>query len=344
MKKSSALVKHRWIFFLVTLVLFFALNLFAQDTLLDPSEMPPEEPPYTTNSPRSSKKADPLSEAPASGFEETQMDAMPESVYTEPEVFDPLQNPSDQNQDVEQVRESATYPEPKDIVVRDLIEKKESGVYYYKYERKAGTRRSGHLKIGLMSPPSISTLVGGEYELTYEEMYTSSPVPLFNYEMEWAIFESWPGLRAQGGVGAFFAQGNGRFARDVIDGEGEPTNIAKEKYTFIGVPVSAGLILRLQVGNSWFVPFVNGGANYTGLVETRDDAAKRNLLASPSFYGGGGVMINMTALDREAAFIFDREYSIGNLWLTAEGRIVKSLSQELNVSSNIIFMGVSADY
>lgn len=303
---------------LLIAVLGFLVQAGAQDTLIDPSEAPPQEPPYTNL---------PEEEVP----------------YQEPEVYDPLAG-TPQDQEVEINREEIPVRQPRDVVVKDLIEKKSNGTYFYKYERKATDRRTGHFKAGLMSPPAISALIGGEYQLTFKEMYSSSPVPFFTYEMEWALFDNWPGLRAQAGVGAFFSQGNGRFARDVEDFDGQPTNIAKERYTFFGVPLSAGLVLRLQVGNSWFVPFANGGLNYTGLAETRDDSAKNTFLASPSLYGGGGAMLNLTALDREASFTFDRDYKIRHLWLTAEARVIRSFSKDLDTSASIISMGFAADY
>ena len=55
-------------------------------------------------------------------------------------------------------------------------------------------------------------------------------------------------------------------------------------------------------------------------------------------------MIDLTRFDRETSWIFDREYDISHLWLTAEIRVVKSFSQELDFSSNMIIVGVSADY
>jgi hypothetical protein len=293
------------------------------DTLTDPSEMPPQEPPYT-------KAPNTWEDVP----------------YSEPAVYDPLQDPVVEVSPSEEASQPEEIPVRKveNVVVRDLVEKKSDGTYFYKFEQRATDRKTGHFKAGLMSPPALSALIGGGYKLTFQEMYSSSPIPMFTYEREWALLDSWGGLRFQTGFGAFFTQGRGRFVRDVQDYEGQPTNIAKEKYSFFGFPLSAGLILRMQIQDSWFVPFANGGLNFTGLFEERDDAAKRTLLGSPSVYAGGGAMLNLTSLDRDASFVFDRDYSIRHLWLTAEARLIRSFSKDLDTSATIVSLGVAADY
>lgn len=312
-------------------LLFPAIHVLAQqdDTLYDPAESPPREPPYTM------EEDLPTAELPP-----------PTSTYQEPEVIDPLQEQSEFRPGSAEL-DQIDYTSKKDVFVEGLEAKTSDGTYLYRLDVKSGKRRSGNLRFGIMSPPAISTLIEsdlGAYELTYEEMYSSNSVPIIIYDYEWAPFESWNNLRAQIGIGGFFTQGNGRFATPVTDADGEETFVAREKFTFIGLPASLGVVLRFQIGNSWFVPFVNGGGTYTGLIETRDDGQKTNILGTPSFYGGGGLMLNLSKIDRDTGYIFDRDYSISNLWLNFEGRLVQSFSQELDVSSNIFFIGLVADY
>ena len=133
------------------------------------------------------------------------------------------------------------------------------------------------------------------------------------------------------------ASGKGWFANG-------DTREPKEDYTFFSIPLSAGIIYRFEyTSRQWVVPYLVGGGVYYGLIEYREDG-DYNIVGSPGAYGGGGLMINITAINRDLAFTMDREYGFSNLWLTAEFRVNQSFSEELDVSSDQISIGVGADY
>lgn len=263
---------------------------------------------------------------------ESETPAQPEiPVVSDPEVIVP--------EDAQTERKSAWDRPIEDKVIPDLVQK-ESGVHYYRVKKLSGNRHSTNVKIGFMPPPNITNTIsdskGNETVITYKDVYPEPAIiPVGMYEYEWSPISSWQLLKAQLGAGGFIAQGNGRFAT------GEE---ARERYTFVGIPTFAGVKLRMQFGNAWLVPYAAGGGSYMALMEFRDDGKKRNIVGTPAAYGAGGVMLDMTHFDRETSWIFDREYEISHLWLTAEARFLKTFSKELDFSSNIFLIGVSADY
>jgi hypothetical protein len=89
---------------------------------------------------------------------------------------------------------------------------------------------------------------------------------------------------------------------------------------------------------------VNAGASYYLLGEIRDDGKRPAFLGTPAAYGSGGLMFNITAWDRDIAFTMDREYSISNMWLTAEFKVIESLNKDIELSTNFFNIGISVDY
>jgi hypothetical protein len=155
-------------------------------------------------------------------------------------------------------------------------------------------------------------------------------------------------LKAQFGLNFFTAQGSGRFIVDssgnICDGS-NPDCMAQEKYTFYAFPLDLGLNYRLQFSDhQWVVPFVAAGGTYFALIENRDDSKSFHAVGTPGVYAGGGLMLNISNFNRETAFALNSEYGIANLWLTAEGRYVKSFSNDLDLSSAVVSVGFAADY
>ncbi len=218
-----------------------------------------------------------------------------------------------------------------------------TGNYYYKTEAKTKKEKTMSIRIGSYEAPVITatTAVG---DISFSDIYKESAPTFLLFDYEIIPFESFKQLGLQMGTGFFMTQGSGILqvaptppATGLVE--------AKEQYTFIAIPLNLGLIYRFEyMPRQWFVPYISGGGTYFGLVETRDDGKETKVIGSPAAYGAGGLLLNLTAFDKQTAFIFDREYGISNLWLAAEFRLYQSFSDDLDMSSNVINIGVTVDY
>lgn len=215
-----------------------------------------------------------------------------------------------------------------------------TGRYYYKTEKVSKKNQSTSIRFGTITPPNITANIGG-VDYLFTDIYDTNDIPYLLLDYEWQPFRSFGKLGVVLGMGFFTTSGNGRFANPAVkDGAA-----AKESYTFIGLPISAGGIYRLEFSDrQWFAPFVVGGMSYYVLAEIRDDGKKPKAVGTPAAYGGGGIMFNITAWSREIDFIMDREYGINNMWLTAEFRTIQSLNEDLDVSSDVFNFGIAVDY
>ncbi|MEK6772499.1 MAG: hypothetical protein AABY64_01045 [Bdellovibrionota bacterium] len=212
-----------------------------------------------------------------------------------------------------------------------------TGEYFYKVDVKTKKEKTMSLRIGSYEAPSI-TATTPTGTIGFQDIYKESAPAFFLYDYEWAPFERFRQLGIQVGTGLLFTQGNGILLSSTI-------LEAKEKYTFIAIPLNLGLIFRFEfMSRQWVVPYASGGGTYFGLVETRDDGKDNKVIGSPAAYAAGGLLLNLSAFDKRTAFVFDREYGINNLWLAAEFRVFQSFSEDLDMSSNVINMGVTVDY
>lgn len=214
---------------------------------------------------------------------------------------------------------------------KGLIRIEQDGTYVYKV-KTSPKNKTGTVRFGFMQPPNI---VAADEVTTFSDIYGSSELFTLMLDYEWQPFSKYGKLGLQLGVGLATAQGNGRF----LDG-----SLAEEKYTFIAIPLNAGVVYRLEYfKRQWVAPYVSGGGSFIGLAEMRDDG-KNNFSNVMAAYGGGGLMFNMTALDKQMAFNLDNEYGVGNLWLTAEVRYQQAFSEDLDFSGTIMSLGFSADF
>lgn len=212
-----------------------------------------------------------------------------------------------------------------------------TGKYYYKTEMKTKKEKTMSLRIGTYEAPSI-TATTSTGQISFSDIYPESAPAFLVYDYEWPPFKKFPQLGVQLGVGFFMTQGNGILQTN-------PAQQAKEKYTFIALPMSLGLIYRFEFyPKQWVVPYASGGGTYFGLIETRDDGKDNHFVGSPAAYAAGGLLLNLSIFDRQSSFIFDREYGINNLWLAAEFRLYQSFSDDLDMSSNVINVGITVDY
>ncbi|WP_246845282.1 hypothetical protein [Bdellovibrio sp. NC01] len=221
-----------------------------------------------------------------------------------------------------------------------MIEK--DGSYIYRTREDHKFSQTGTIRVGMMDAPKITSADGAT---NFETMYKGPPVPVVMFDYEWQPFTSFGRLGIQGGLGVIVAQGNGRFACDPAQCGTMNGTEAKEKYTFVAVPLNLGVIYRLEwADRQLFAPYISGGGTYIPVAEFRDDDKSPNAVGTPGVYGAGGLMINLSRIDRETAFTLKNEYGIANLWLTAEYRYLKTFNEELDFSSSIVTLGVGVDY
>ncbi len=318
---------------------FMFANVWAQDDVfleVNPNtpkseapveDLPPNEPPYT-------KTQD---EVEAQQLLNQELPPTDEQVAEEEKPkAQPKVQPVQAETSSDSGRKKIAHPDAKKGLY--LIDQN-TGRYYYKTQKLSSKNQATSIRIGSITRPNITMETGG---IVYDFglIYGDNDLPYLMLDYEWQPFRSFGKLGVVMGIGFFTASGSGRFANPAIE-NGE----AKEQFTFIGLPISAGGIYRLEFSDrQWFAPFVVGGMSYYVLGEIRDDGKAPKVVGTPAGYAGGGVLFNITRWSRDIDFIMDREYGINNMWLAAEFRTVQSLNEDLDVSSDIFNIGISVDY
>lgn len=212
------------------------------------------------------------------------------------------------------------------------------GAYIYKTKESRDYHQTGTVRFAVMDAPQITAADG----TTYKMMYSGDGQPVVMFDYEWQPLTGYGKLGVQAGLGLLYASGQGRFVSSdpVLNGQE-----AKEKYTFLAIPLSLGAIYRLEwLSRQWAAPYVAGGGTYIAVVEFRDDGESPSAVGTPGAYGAAGLMFNVSAVDRETAFTLSSEYGIANLWVSLEYRYLKTFSEDLDFSSNIVSAGISVDY
>ncbi|WP_413291704.1 autotransporter outer membrane beta-barrel domain-containing protein [Bdellovibrio sp. HCB185ZH] len=224
-----------------------------------------------------------------------------------------------------------------------LIRIEKDGTYVYKTKDKGEVKSTGSFRFGAMDAPIIKAADG---VTTFETMYSGPTVPVLAFEYEWQPLKISQNLKVQAGFNLMMANGNGRFAESNPSG-GTPQagDKAREEYTFVAIPLNLGLAYRFQyMDRQVFAPYISGGGSYIPVVEYRDDGKNTNMVGTPAAFGGGGLLINIGAMDRDTAFTLRSEYGVTNLWVTLDYRYLKSFSEDVDFKSNVITAGVSVDY
>lgn len=205
------------------------------------------------------------------------------------------------------------------------------GSYYYAPKKFSKKEQSSTIRVGSIQPPHIDSPGA-----SFSTMYGSGNPTMLLYDYEWQPLQAFGRLGVQAGFGYFSAQGAGRFA----DG-----TAAREHYTFHALPLNLGVIYRLEfMERQWIAPYVAGGASYFALAETRDDDRAPHFVGTPTFYGAGGLMFNISAFDQVTAFTLDSQYGIADMWLTVEARQIQSTNLDLDFTGLMVSVGISADY
>jgi hypothetical protein len=215
------------------------------------------------------------------------------------------------------------------------------GIYIYDTEN-ALKNQSSHIRIGASTNPDITVdiedLNGNVTKVSFEDIYDGASNTTIGYDYEYFFTLTGGKLGAQLGFAAQYAQGRGRL---VID----PSKSSTEKFSFLTLPLYAGAVYRFEYKDKQIVaPYIAGGGVYVGLVEKREDRSKINAIGAPGFYGTGGILINVTAFDREMASDFDSEYGISNLWVNLEFKTVQVSSDVFNYQSSFVQGGLSFDF
>lgn len=214
------------------------------------------------------------------------------------------------------------------------------GSYIYRTKQAESSGQSGAFRVAMMDSPKI---ISADGSTNYETMYEGPQQPIFMFDYEWQPFSGAYGkLGVQAGLGVMYATGNGHFVTDDAAWNGKE---AKEEYTFLAIPLSVGLIYRLEwMHRQWVAPYVAGGATYVPVAEIRDDGATPSMVGTPGVYGAGGMLFNISAIDRETGFTLNNEYGIRNLWVSVDYRYLKTFTEDLDFSSSIIGAGIVVDY
>jgi len=220
------------------------------------------------------------------------------------------------------------------------------GVYLYDVKNEL-KNQSSHIRLGAADNPTITVEVcqvatnnncATITTINFNDIYAGSSKLTLGYDYEYFFTVSAGKLGAQLGFSAQYAQGQGRLKID-------PTIPSVEKFTFLTVPLYLGGVYRFEYKDKQlFAPYVSGGGVYMGLVEKRENSSKITMIGSPGFYGAGGVLFNITAMDREMASAFDNEYGVSNLWINLEFKTVNVSSNAFSYQSNYIQSGLSFDF
>ncbi len=219
------------------------------------------------------------------------------------------------------------------LAAKGLISIRKDGSYVYKTKEDTSHKQSGIFRFAMMDPPKITARDG----TSYQEMYSVGSQTVLFFDYEWQPYQKFGKWGLQGGAGLLWASGKGRFT----DGSGEE---AKESYNFIAIPLNFGVVYRMEWFNrQWLVPYVSGGGTYVGILEVRDDG-KMATGGAPGAYGAGGLMFNISAIDRQTAFTMNSEYGIKNLWVSLDYRYLKTFKENIDFSSHIIGAAVAVDY
>lgn len=306
-------------------------------------EAPPMEPPYTNDSEfdplmsedPSANAAAPISTSEPIKSSNSQQPSQRKAQKAASEEFD-----DDMSADMPPSKTEVNSEAKKGVKMihhpnakKGLVLIQQDGTYVYKVKTKP-TKNTGTVRFGQMQAPRI---VSADGQTDFATMYETSALPMVMFDYAWQPFTNFGKLGAEIGVGLAMTTGKGRFLK-------RPGERAEETYTFVAIPLNAGVNYRFQYArNQWVAPYVAGGLSYIGVAELRDDN-KQNFTGTPAAYGAGGLMFNIGAFDRDVAFNLQNEYGVGGLWLSAEFRYQNAFSEDLDFSGSIVSFGVSAEF
>jgi hypothetical protein len=221
-----------------------------------------------------------------------------------------------------------------------LVRITKDGTYVYSSER-ALKSESSQITFGMANQPTIDLDVqisdGSTRTYHFEDLYTESSGLIIGYDYENFPWIDKGKLGYQIGASAMFANGHGVLVADGSE--------STESFTFITLPVNAGVVYRFEyTDKQWVAPYVAGGGTLLTLLEKREDKPWPKPAGGFGFYGAGGVLINTAVLDSESSFQLDSEYGISNLWVTLEFRVTEVNSEAFSFSNQYVNAGLSFDF
>lgn len=224
------------------------------------------------------------------------------------------------------------YVPKKENYNRGLLYVTSDGSYIYGGEdsEKEG---SASIRFAQMQPLPLENDLG----ITFGDMYGDSPLPLILFDYDWLAFRKFGHWVLSFGTGLLQTSGPGHFVDDLSE--------ANERYTFYMLLNHISFTYRFQYSeHPWMVPYVSLGAVPAVLAERRDDNKRNKSKFIPAAQGTGGVRLNIGRLDSYGAASLDSEYGINNMWLDVEFRRVQSFDEKIDISSNLINMGLGFDF
>jgi hypothetical protein len=149
-------------------------------------------------------------------------------------------------------------------------------------------------------------------------------------------------LSFKAGAGIAYARGNGQFVGENSVNEGQ---ISSEKYTFMMIPISAGVVYKFKyINDQLFIPFATGSLDYNLATEFRSGFEAFKYAGILGAHFGGGVLLNLGWLERSAALELDKEFGINNTYLSIEARQVVSFEDENDINGFMFLAGLSFEY
>ena len=226
-----------------------------------------------------------------------------------------------------------------------LVKIDKDGVYIYKPEPQ-NAKHASHIRLGMVSNPDVESEVcdenGGNCQaISFDDIYSGASGMGFEYLYEYFFGDgssNYGKLGAQVGISVSYAQGQGRLVSDL-------NTESVETYSFLTVPLFAGAVYRFEYRDRQvLVPYAGGGGVYTILAEKREDKSDIKGVGAPGFYGIGGALLNLSALDRDLGSDFEAEYDIKNLWISAEFKFLSVSSDAFSLENGYIQAGMGFDF
>lgn len=227
-----------------------------------------------------------------------------------------------------------------------LIKIDKDGVYIYKAEPH-NVKNSSHLRVGTVSNPNVESEIcdenGGNCQvITFDDIYSGASGMAIEYLYEYFLFtdsgHNFGKFGLQVGASVSYAQGHGRLVANL-------NTESIESYSFITAPLFVGGVYRFEYRDRQIlVPYFGGGGAYAVLAEKREDKSDIKGVGAPGFYGFGGALLNISALDRDMGADFESEYDIKNLWLSAEYKFISVQSDAFSLENGYVQAGLGFDF
>jgi hypothetical protein len=236
--------------------------------------------------------------------------------------------------DIKKAANSSSLPSPRPTKISDEgdyyygAEKSDEAIYY-KIEHLPPIKGALFLRFGTVGPYDVT----GDSGATFQQIYSDKSSFVLVVEYERYLGQLLGKWSFKLGTGLTTEEGNGRFVNDTI-------NVPREKYTFFIMPNTALLNYKLKFSDTQLItPYVEAGGGYFTFIEYRSDGEKTNFGGAGVLAAGGGLMISMNILDKNAAGIMYEDYGVNHLWFDLQFRRYQGLDNQKDFSSNMVTGG-----